>query len=100
MPTQLGEGMTGSRANPALPQQICAITTLEKIHNHTNPAADHLRHPPTACTRPAQRQDRSSSLRCGRCVLTPVLTQCCLHGGQMAAKPLVDHPLTDPTPSG
>ena len=31
-PHQLGEGMTGSRTNPALPQRICAITAW---HNHT-----------------------------------------------------------------
>jgi hypothetical protein len=35
MPTQLGEGMTGSRTNPALPQRICTHHSLEKAHNHT-----------------------------------------------------------------
>jgi len=40
MPTQLGEGMTGSRTNPALPQSICTITALEKAHNPHNLAAD------------------------------------------------------------
>ena len=30
MPTQLGEGMTGSRTNPALPQLICAITAWRR----------------------------------------------------------------------
>ncbi|MDT5231210.1 MAG: hypothetical protein QOI39_1710 [Mycobacterium sp.] len=42
--------------------------SMEKAHNHTvltgAPASA------TACTRPGQRQDRSSSLRCGRSVLT------------------------------
>ena len=35
---RLGEGMTGSRNSPALPQCICTITALEKAHNHTIPA--------------------------------------------------------------
>jgi hypothetical protein len=30
MPIQLGEGMTGSRTNPALPQRICAITAWRR----------------------------------------------------------------------
>ena len=30
MPTQLGEGMTGSRTNPALPEPICAITAWRR----------------------------------------------------------------------
>jgi len=47
---------------------------------------------------PAQRQDRSSSLRCGRSVLTTALTQCCLPGGRKPAKPLVHNPV-DTTPS-
>ena len=71
-PQQLGEGMTGSRNNPALPQRICTITAIgegPQPHNRT----PSFRHPSTACTRPAQRQGRSSSLRCGRCVLTAVL---------------------------
>ncbi|SOJ57602.1 hypothetical protein MSIMFB_05080 [Mycobacterium simulans] len=33
--------MTGSRTNPALPQRICAITALEKAHNHTTPGFRH-----------------------------------------------------------
>ena len=49
-PHQLGEGMTGSRTHPALPQPICA-SHLEKAHNHISAAAS-LRHPPTACTEP------------------------------------------------
>ena len=57
-----------------------------------------FRHPPTACTGPAQRKDRSSSLRCGRSVLTPALTQCCLPGGRKPAKPLVNNPV-DKAPS-
>src|SRR4029077_20394441 len=57
-----------------------------------------FRRPPTACTGPAQRQDRSSSLRCGRSVLTPVLTRRCLPGGRKPAKPLVDNVLTEPRP--
>ena len=40
MPTQLGEGMTGSRTNPALPQRICTITALEKAPTTTRSAAD------------------------------------------------------------
>ena len=47
---------------------------------------------------PAQRQDRSSSLRCGRSVLTTALTQCCLPGGRKPAKPLVHNLLTQPRP--
>ena len=45
-----------------------------------------------------QRQDRSSSLRCGRSVLIPALTQCCLPGGRKPAKPLVNNPV-DKAPS-
>src|SRR6476620_3059712 len=47
---------------------------------------------------PAQRQDRSSSLCCGRSVVTPALTQCCLPGGRKPAKPLVNNPV-DKAPS-
>ena len=36
-PHQLGDGMTGNRTNPALPQSICTITALEKAYNLTNP---------------------------------------------------------------
>jgi hypothetical protein len=49
---------------------------------------------------PAQRPDRSSSLRCGRSVLTRSLTRRCPHGGRKPAKPLVDNLLTEPAPSG
>lgn len=57
MPTQLGEGMTGSRTNPALPQRICTITALEKAHNHTisiadRPASAELLHRPGPASRP------------------------------------------------
>src|ERR1700687_555717 len=97
MPTQLGEGMTGSRTNPALPPTYLRHHGLEKEHNHTTPPLP-LRHPTTACTRPAQRQDRSSSLRCGRSVLTPVPTRRCPHGGRKPAKPLVANVLTEPHP--
>jgi hypothetical protein len=31
-PHPLGEGMTGSRNSPALPQSICTIAALEKAH--------------------------------------------------------------------
>ena len=96
MPTQLGEGMTGSRTNPALPQRICAITAWRRPTTTQSAAAP--RHPPTACTGPAQRQDRSSSLRCGRSVLTPVLTRRCPHGGRKPTKPLVANVLTEPHP--
>jgi hypothetical protein len=70
---------------------------LEKAHNHTV-APLIFRDPPTACAGLAQRQDRSSSLRCGRSVLTPVLTRRCLPGGRKPAKPLVDNVLTEPRP--
>jgi hypothetical protein len=93
MPTQLGERMTGSRTNPALPQRICAITAWRRPTPH---AIRRVRHPPTACIGPAQRQDRSSSLRCGHCVLTPALTRRCPHGGRKPAKPLVANVLTEP----
>ena len=39
-PPQLGEGMTGSRTNPALPQRICAITLGEGTPQPHNLAAD------------------------------------------------------------
>ena len=68
---------------------------MEKAHNHTV-APLIFRDPPTACAGLAQRQDRSSSLRCGRSVLTPVLTRRCLPGGRKPAKPLVDNVLTEP----
>jgi Transposase, Mutator family len=55
---------------------------------------------PTACTGPAWGQDRSSSPRCGRSVLTPALTQCCLPGGRKPAKPLLNNLLTHPAPTG
>jgi hypothetical protein len=45
MPTPLGEGMTGSRTNPALPQSICTITALEKAHNPKTIASLIFRHP-------------------------------------------------------
>ena len=67
-------------------QRKCAKTTLVWVSVWVKPAnyrstwdfGTHtytispliFRHPPTACTGPAQRQDRSSSLRCGRSVLT------------------------------
>jgi hypothetical protein len=95
-PHQLSEGMTGSRTNPALPQRICAITAWRRPTTTISPLT--FRHPPTACTGPAQRQDRSSSLRCGRSVLTPVLTRRCLPGGRKPAKPLVDNLLTKTRP--
>jgi hypothetical protein len=71
---------------------------LEKAHNHIVAAPLIFRDPPTACAGLAQRQDRSSSLRCGRSVLTPVLTRRCLPGGRKPAKPLVDNVLTEPRP--
>src|SRR5271166_77453 len=43
-------------------------------------------------------QDRSSSLRCGRSVLTPALTRCRPHGGRKSAKPQVAKALTEPHP--
>src|SRR6478672_9088582 len=83
-----------------MPQRICA-SHLEKEPPHQHNLTKLIvRHPPTACTGPAQRQDRSSSLRCGRSVLTPALTQCCLHGARKPAKPLLNNLLTHPAPSG
>ena len=97
MPTQLSEGMTGSRTESGPARRICAITGLEKAHNHTIRRLP-LRHPTTGCIGPAQRQDRSSSLRCGRSVLTPGHTRRCLHGSRKPAKPLVNNGLTEPRP--
>ena len=57
-----------------------------------------FRHPPKVCIGPTRHQDRSSSLRCGRCVLTPALTRCRLHGGRKSAKSLVANVLTEPRP--
>src|SRR6478672_7346555 len=83
-----------------MPQRICA-SHLEKEPPHQHNLTKLIvRHPPTACPGPAQRQDRSSSLRCGRSVLTPALTQCCLHGARKPAKPLLNNLLTHPAPSG
>ena len=98
-PHQLGEGMTGSRTQSGPAPTYLPITLGEGPHTNTiSPLI--VRHPPTACIGPARRQDRSSSLRCGRCVLTPALTQCCLHGARKPAKPLLDNLLTHPAPSG
>src|SRR4029077_6086412 len=84
----------------ALPQRICA-SHLEKEPPHQHNLTKLIvRHPPTACTGPAQRQDRSASLRCARSRLIPALTQCCLHGGRKPAKPLLNNLLTHPAPSG
>jgi hypothetical protein len=50
MPTQLGEGMTGSRKRSALPQSICTITVLEKAHNHIKQFPSLIfRYPPKCC---------------------------------------------------
>jgi hypothetical protein len=53
MPTQLGEKMTGSPTNLALPQRICTITALKKAHQH-NPQQLTFRHPPKCCIGPAR----------------------------------------------
>ena len=90
--------MTGSRTNPALPQRICAITAWRRPTTTISPLT--FRHPPTACAGPAQRQDRSSSLRCGRFVLIPALTRCCPPGGRKPAKPLVNNPIDHTVRSG
>jgi hypothetical protein len=45
-----------------------------------------------------ERQDRSSSLRCGRSVLTPALTQCCLPGGRKPQNHWSTTLLTQPRP--
>ena len=85
-------------AGPVRPcPNVSAPSRLGEGPQQHNPPL-RLRHPPIACTRPAQRQDRSSSLRCGRSVLTPVLTRRCLPGGRKPAKPLVDNVLTEPRP--
>ena len=86
------------QSGPA-PTQFCAITAWRRPTTYTV-APLIFRHPTTACTGPAQRQDPTSSLRCGRSVLTPALTQCCLHGGRKPAKPLLNNLLTHPAPSG
>ena len=49
---------------------LSAHHTWTRTHHQHNLAADLPASSPTACTGPAQRQDRSSSLRCGRSVLT------------------------------
>mgnify|MGYP005813401449 CR=1 FL=1 len=67
--------MTGSRTNPALPQRICTITAWRRTtttQSHQTPTRLIFRHPPSMLHRVrTEDQDRSSSLRCGRCVLTP-----------------------------
>jgi hypothetical protein len=58
-----------------------------------------FQHPPKVLHRGKDlHQDRSSSLRCRRCVLTPALTRCRLHGGRKSAKPQVANVLTQPHP--
>ena len=91
-PHQLGEGMTGSRTNPALPQRICA-SHLEKDPPYNNLAADLPASADSMHRASPQRQDRSSSLRCGRSVSHPGPSQCCLPGGRKPAKPLVNNPV-------
>ena len=96
-PHQLGEGMTGSRTQSGPAPTYLRITLGEgPTPNTISPLI--FRHPPTACTGPAQRQDRSSSLRCGRSVLTPALTQCCLPGGRKPAKPQAGNPVDTARP--
>ena len=96
-PPQLGE-KDDRQPDPIRPcPNVSAHHTWRRTHTYTiSPLI--FRHPPTACTGPAQRQDRSSSLRCGRSVLTPVLTRRCLPGGRKPAKPLVYNVLTEPRP--
>ena len=48
MPTQLGEGMTGSRTNPALPRRNLRHHGLEKARDRTV-APLIFRDPQTAC---------------------------------------------------
>jgi hypothetical protein len=96
-PPQLGEGMTGSRNSPALPQSTCTITVWRRPTT-TSFARLIFRHPSKACIGPVRRQDRSSSLRCGRSVLTPALNRCRLHGGRKPAQSQVANVLTEPHP--
>src|SRR6476659_10625044 len=92
--------MTGSRTQSGPAPTYLRITlgegtpTPTQSHQADRPASADSMH------RAGQRQDRSSSLRCGRSVLTPALTQCCLHGGRKPAKPLLNNLLTHPAPSG
>ena len=98
-PPPLGEGMTGSRNSPALPQSTCTPSQLEKAPQPTPaPRAADLPASAEVCIGTGQGQDRSSSLRCGRFVLTPALTRCRLHGGRKPAKSLVTNVLTEPHP--
>ena len=60
-PHQLGEGMTGSRTQSGPAPTYLPIATWRRTPQQHNLAAD-LPASPTACTGPAQRQDRSSSL--------------------------------------
>lgn len=91
--------MTGSRKSSALPQSTCTPPWLEKAHNHTRiPRAADLPASAEVCIGPVRRQDRSSSLRCGRCVLTPALNRCRPHGGRKSAKSQVGNALTEPHP--
>jgi hypothetical protein len=54
-PHQLGEGMTGSRTNPALPQRICAITAWRRPTTTPSaaapPASDDSMHQAGAASR-------------------------------------------------
>jgi len=96
-PHQLGEGMTRQPDSIRFCPNVSAHHTWRRTHTYTiSPLI--FRHPPTSMHRAGQRQDRSSSLRCGRSVLTPALTQCCLPGGRKPAKPLVNNPV-DTAPS-
>ena len=93
-PHQPGEGMTGSREN-----RPCPTHTHQYWRRRFNPTTTQSANPVVdsdklcAGAEPASRH-RSSSLRCGRSVLTPALTRRCPHGGRNLTK----HQLTKPRP--
>src|SRR6185312_2229622 len=92
--------MTGSRTQSGPAPTYLRITlgegtpTPTQSHQADRPASADSMHRAGPASRP------SSSLRCGRSVLTPALTQCCLHGARKPAKPLLNNLLTHPAPSG
>jgi hypothetical protein len=62
-----GEGMTGSRATRPAPTHIQHRTGDPRTHNRIHAS---FPRPHPVCAGPDHGQDRSSSLRCGRSVLT------------------------------
>jgi hypothetical protein len=97
MPTQLGEGMTGCRTNPALPHLSAPSRLGEGPQPHIRrcpPASDDSMHQ----AGPASRPFVLATLRALR--LDPGPYRRCPHGGRKPAKPLVANVLTEPHPSG